>query len=79
MQPLPIERRRVRFALISAFLAEIKAPSGRGALRLPSLTSVFNQAEEIPMHRSFLKKSVEKIKKTTLYTLWDVFKDVLRL
>ncbi|WP_318616191.1 hypothetical protein [Sporosarcina sp. YIM B06819] len=33
---LRIEQRRVRFALISAFFAEIKALSGRRALRLPS-------------------------------------------
>ena len=34
MQSLPIEQRRVRFALISAFFAGIKALSGRGDFRL---------------------------------------------
>ena len=35
--------------------------TGRGDLRLPSLTSVFNQAEEIPMHRWIPQKSVDKL------------------
>jgi len=28
---------------------------------LPSLASVFNQAEDIPMHHGFPKKSVDKV------------------
>ncbi|WP_342513056.1 hypothetical protein MKY34_21040 [Sporosarcina sp. FSL K6-1522] len=50
MQALPIEQRRVQFALISVLFAEIKAPLfGRGDLSLRS--SIVQPAFEHPLNR----------------------------
>jgi len=69
IQAQPVDKHSHPLLLVSQDASHAAVAIGRGALRLPSLASVFNQAEEIPNIVIFLKKECRQRKNDFVYTL----------